>query len=368
MREVMRYQSRSHRKNRAQQLISLGVALQLLANALSWTRSFNESDEFSTMLKAARCMSYTRKQNKLTSSFTRYSGMRQNWKLHARPLSVIFPEALKSSKDRLKINRENLHRRGVMQLTIILTQCNSSQGGEVRGVFCDAAGSAISQTVRGLLKSSFCLRKLSQLSLRDRERALLRPNILRFAIIQHPFTRAFGTYRRFITNTTDPNSTEYRRFISRLRGHPLSKTHRELSTISFRIFLALSSQRLSSVRGNLEARPFQIKSSETKFIAQGVAKDEPSNDGYDEDDLLPQAWVCATDVVNFPVLVRAESFTEDIHALNRRLGIKTSSIPDLDVLSDISAAKEMFADVRVRHRASRLFRQDLSTFKYAPSL
>lgn len=132
--------------------------------------------------------------------------------------------------------------------------------------------------------------------------------------------------------------------------------------------MALSGQRLASARAGLDDRPFRVKSNSERQSRDKYDKDDAyhfDDESIDDEyELSPQWLLCALDQVNYTSLVKVETLGKDLHQVFRKMGMTSGIIPELNVSSDLAEARRVYSDLRVRQRAGRLFRKDVSTFGY----
>lgn len=362
--------SQRHRRFPALWLVLLAAALQMLPSLHKYAevKPPQLDDDFTMIIQTAKDMVSTlRHSQQKPATIPAYSTKLERNAIP--PLPVKVPRDGGNESGRMEVKREYLQRWFLSQMKVLVTNCDKLGTAEVRGMYCDAGGVSVSRAIAQNFRRSFCLVRMSSLSLRDRERVLMQENIVKFAIIRHPLVRALATYRRVVSNDTVLNSQMYRRFIARLRGYELTSSHRELSVVSFRVFLALSGQRLASMRAGYNERPFRIRD-DSEMLDGGM-----SNEGHygnvddesisDEYELSPQWLLCAMDVVKYSSMVRVESIGKDLHEVFRKMGMTTSVVPELNVSEDMTEARRVYSDVRVRQRAWRLFRKDISTFEFS---
>lgn len=350
--------------------LALAAALLQIVTSLLKHKGIDSSDlddDFAISLQRARDMLPSPPLPGKTVATTTTCGVKARWNT-SPPLPVKVPQETNNKSGRMEIRRENLQRWYISQMKVLVSNCQQPHTAEVRGMYCDAGGVSVSRVIEQSLRQSFCIKRMSSLSLRDRERILTQDNVVKFAVIRHPLVRALAAYRHAVSNNTLPNSETYRSFIARLRGHGLTSDHRELGIVSFRVFLALSGQRLATVRAGNNERPFQIKSGGERLNWDGF-NDDHKNIGDEsinqEYELSPQWLLCAMDAVNYSSLVRAETMGKDLHVVFRKMSVTTSVVPELNTSMDLVEARRVYSEVRLRQRAWRLFRKDMSTFGYS---
>lgn len=209
-----------------------------------------------------------------------------------------------------------------------------------RILYCPISGVA-SRTITALLSANqkstdfTGTYRLSELSLRDRERFLLSTTVHRFLFVRHPFARAVAAYNRGISSGP-VDSPDYRAFMGLVRGRALSEHEHELQKVSFLFFLT--------------------------FLARQNAADL-------DEQFIPQSLACGTGSIDYDFTGRLETFDEDIQALCEKTGLNKDLIGPSPPTSNASAeARELFSSLKHRTKAVKLYGVDLDAFGYAASV
>lgn len=227
---------------------------------------------------------------------------------------------------------------------------NGYERGTPVALFCATPGAARHALLTHLSRTHSLI-PLSELSMRDRERLLVRESVFRFMFVRHPFVRTLAAYRRATVGVSDASDKRFRTLMARLRGSALEPGVRELQIISFRMFLALLGNRGDYYQGDASL----------KNVASNI-------NVYDnDDDLHPQNKFCAVQTVNYSFIGRIEHFTRDLLVVNNWLKIRSTALPPHHSSGAADAAASVFQDSRIRRKATRLLQDDLRAFGYSYS-
>lgn len=207
-----------------------------------------------------------------------------------------------------------------------------------RALFCPIRGVASRSLLRALERLEGVgldgLPRLSDYALRDRERLLVRPSVFRFVFVRDPLSRLASA---FLAGRASPDldGVDYRTFMARVRGSPLSKDEREIQPVSFLFFLTfLASQRPGSVW-------------------HGFA---------------PQSGLCGLGRLNYSFLGRLERFEADVDALERTLGPVRPLDPPVFESNASREVGRMFDTHKRRAKAAKLVGDDSRLLGYKPPL
>lgn len=199
-------------------------------------------------------------------------------------------------------------------------------------VFCPVPGTGSISLTKHLSKTGPLI-PLSSLALRDRERLLVRPDVFRFLFVAHPFTRTLTAFYRGIVTSDRLDSTEYRDFMARVRGRKLAETEHEIQLLSFQFFLTFLSRQT----------PWEL-----------------------HQDFRSQTALCGVGNVSFTFVGKMENFATDVQFVNSKLGLGGAVVQaDPFFLQAEHNTTAAFRNPRIRNKASKLYRDDLSNFGYS---
>lgn len=240
------------------------------------------------------------------------------------PVSVRWTAPDSPAQLKLSIPRHQLTSPTTTRLLALASDCHSTP--LIHAIYCPVPGAA-QFAITSHLRAKHCVLPLSQLALRDRERALVRTSVFRFTFARHPFLRALSAYRRGIRPdiTGGLRGTTNRTFAGRVSGTPLP----------FRFFLAFLSRRV-------------------------LPADVPP------DELSSQTSACDPRRMHFHFVGDVDKLVEGLHVVNARLGIHSTILPLHNSSGALAAAHEIFGNARVRRKAARLFHDDLLAFGFSP--
>jgi len=186
------------------------------------------------------------------------------------------------------------------------------------------------------------LNRLSDYSIRDRERILEDKGFYRFLFSRNPMDRAVAAYRHKILNA-NTETLEYREFVAKLRGKTVSDHDKEMQKMSFSFFLVYLSKR--------------------------------NNDDDFDEFLSSQASMCGLKVMSYDQMFKYENFStgvEDVLSNSRNLDFQRifpSHIGiELDTKADWKTQFDEQADNKKNvMRVAKIYSEDYKIFGYVSS-
>ncbi|KAA8497074.1 Carbohydrate sulfotransferase 8 [Porphyridium purpureum] len=183
------------------------------------------------------------------------------------------------------------------------------------------------------------LARVSDYSIRDRERLLFGSEFTRVMLVRHPIKRLMAMFEDRVSQS-DIHSEAYRDFVGRVRGKPFTEREREVQRMNF-AFLLVYLVKLKLDTGK------EIFSTQSSF--------------------------CGWDTVNYNITVRFEDSERGVaQALDMlHFGRASSTFPKWDSLHDEPdihpLVQEARADPKRLQRIDRMYKDDMQNFGYDTS-
>lgn len=175
---------------------------------------------------------------------------------------------------------------------------------------------------------------LSSFSLRDRDRLLSSPTILRFLFVRHPLSHLLFIY---LNATSSPlSSSSYHTFMSKLRQSPIPQNAHELQKVSFPFLLTFLSR-----QGPENAHPL----------------------------FQSQTRLCGYGQVAYAFVGTVENFRHHVADLDHRLQFTTTralATPDQLTDKSVEEARRVFQSRRLMNKAVKFYADDFKNFHYDP--
>ena len=247
-------------------------------------------------------------------------------KAHGLPLPIEWDS--ESGSEVMKLQRSTLDDAHVKKLHVGTLE---SKEGSRRWLFCK-----VNSVGEGVLEELGSSISLGDYSVRDRERWLQRGDVLRWLVVRDPWSRVVQFWMNGVKNSL--NSSEYRRFMSTVRGRRLRENEHEVQKVSLLMYL------------------------------MSLARQPQSSMG---DDVSPITQLCAFYRINYTSIVRWEQAQDDLEAVERQLGRK---LPELR--KGINAEqdrwrreKKVLSRMDLRRsqlRTTKVYKDDIGAFNYTP--